>query len=1283
MKRTIQNALRAFAVAASLWPALASAQSACPSIINGAVLTAAQWNACFQAKQNVLGFTPVNRAGDIMQGPLITSVPSSTAAGLNLPQGAAPSLPNNGDIWTTSSGLFVRINGVTVGPLTGPAGASFAGTSPITVSFPAGVVTYAFNFSVANTFTAAQKISLNGATLPAGLTGSVLRLGQLDGTIARLEIDSFGTTSPGVLSIVYGRGTGAAPTAVQSGDELGSFNTWGYTGAGTLSGTAVAAIRTYAAENFSSGHQGSQVCVATTAIAATTLTNALCQNNDFGITIGSPTGGSKGAGTINAAGTIYINNVAVTAAGITALTGDVVATGPGSVPATIQAGVVTYAKFQTVAAVSLIGNPTGSLATAQGVTLGATLSFSSTVLQTAAFTGDVTASANSFATTIAANAVSYAKFQQVAASSFVGNPTGSLANAQAIAIGATFGFSGTTLQSQAGTGDVTWSANSFVTTLATVNASPGSYGSSSLIPVFTVDGKGRITAITNATNAPAIANVTGLGTGVATALGVNVGTAGAFVVNGGALGSPSSAGTLPAFTLGGSISGGGNTITNLASLAIRDTSAAFDVTFAATSGTTLTAGRTITWSVGNVAHTVALGTTANTITFPNLASFTVITNGDTGTVTNTMLVNKTITVNGTTCTLGSSCTITAALTVGTSTITSAGAANCILYNLSSVLGCNVNVTTTSAGGIVLNDTGSAAPAIIGSSNVALQIVNTTGSPATIQLNNFQGGGSPSPVVNFAAAAGTAASPTTMQNNYQIGTLAFYAYDGTSYNQTAQIQARPTETQTVSAHGSRLIFSTTPAGTTTLTQTLILNANQSAVFGGSISIAGGGLITSSGAGGALGTAAFATIGTSGGTVPVLNVQNTWSDVQTYVNGDLALLGSSTGKTIFNSSNASASNFTISFPAITDTLLTLTATQTLMNKTLTSTTDVLGGVTMTLGSDATGDIYYRNSSGVLTRLAIGSSTQVLTVSGGLPIWSPSAGGSGCTASNTQVLFYSSGCIGDTGFTYAGAGQATLALGTITTNLKALSITATWNASGVTFDAPFFMNITNTASAAGSLLMDLQLGGSSIFTFDKGSNLALGPNLANTTRSFITFGSNGGGNQPGIGWEGGGTASVAIFNGGTEVARIGNSDVSFLNTFGIITWNATVGGYGDLRLSRPAAGELSVDTTTTGNSAGAVTAAAYVVGGTSPTLNTGSCSGSSPTGGLTAGTFVAATCAAGTYIISGLFAAPHGWNCDAWDRTTPADTLVQTASSTTSATLKSTTVASDVIGFKCMAY
>lgn len=69
-----------------------------------------------------------------------------------------------------------------------------------------------------------------------------------------------------------------------------------------------------------------------------------------------------------------------------------------------------------------------------------------------------------------------------------------------------------------------------------------------------------------------------------------------------------------------------------------------------------------------------------------------------------------------------------------------------------------------------------------------------------------------------------------------------------------------------------------------------------------------------------------------------------------------------------------------------VLTTDATQTLTNKTLTSSTNVLGGVTMTLGSDADGDMYYR-ASNVLTRLAKGTSGQVLTMNSGAtaPSWS----------------------------------------------------------------------------------------------------------------------------------------------------------------------------------------------------------------------------------------------------------------------------------------------------------
>lgn len=57
-----------------------------------------------------------------------------------------------------------------------------------------------------------------------------------------------------------------------------------------------------------------------------------------------------------------------------------------------------------------------------------------------------------------------------------------------------------------------------------------------------------------------------------------------------------------------------------------------------------------------------------------------------------------------------------------------------------------------------------------------------------------------------------------------------------------------------------------------------------------------------------------------------------------------------------------------------------------------TTVLGTPTLTLGSDATGDLFYRSAGGTITRLAPGTAGQALKTqgAGSAPIWS-SAGGS----------------------------------------------------------------------------------------------------------------------------------------------------------------------------------------------------------------------------------------------------------------------------------------------------
>jgi len=105
---------------------------------------------------------------------------------------------------------------------------------------------------------------------------------------------------------------------------------------------------------------------------------------------------------------------------------------------------------------------------------------------------------------------------------------------------------GTVFENKSVSGDATL-ANTGALTLATVNSNTGSFGSSTAIPAITVNAKGLITAVSTSTVAPAIGNITGLGTNVATALAVNVGTAGSIVVNGGVLGTPSS-GTLTSCT---------------------------------------------------------------------------------------------------------------------------------------------------------------------------------------------------------------------------------------------------------------------------------------------------------------------------------------------------------------------------------------------------------------------------------------------------------------------------------------------------------------------------------------------------------------------------------------------------------------------------------------------------------------------------------------------------------------------------------------------------------------
>ena len=147
-------------LAALLAPSLAHAQSS-PGLIYGQVPTAAQWNSYFSSKQDYLGAAPCLVTGCTMTGKLVTAAPTAAAAGLNLNCGTTPTSPVTGDLWCTVSGIYVQINGATVGPLgTGGGGTTLTvGSTPTSGAPTNGIL-----------FNAAGNVLGASTTLPTALT---------------------------------------------------------------------------------------------------------------------------------------------------------------------------------------------------------------------------------------------------------------------------------------------------------------------------------------------------------------------------------------------------------------------------------------------------------------------------------------------------------------------------------------------------------------------------------------------------------------------------------------------------------------------------------------------------------------------------------------------------------------------------------------------------------------------------------------------------------------------------------------------------------------------------------------------------------------------------------------------------------------------------------------------------------------------------------------------------------------------------------------------------------
>lgn len=161
-----------------------------------------------------------------------------------------------------------------------------------------------------------------------------------------------------------------------------------------------------------------------------------------------------------------------------ALTGDVTAAaGSGATSiaadavttAKIANANVTYAKIQNVTSDRLLGRDTAAAGNTEEITVGGGLEFTgSGGIQRSALTGDVTAAAGSNATTIANNVVTLAKMATIATDRLLGRDTTGTGNVEALTVGGGIEFSGSGgIQRSALTGDVTASAGSNATTIAT------------------------------------------------------------------------------------------------------------------------------------------------------------------------------------------------------------------------------------------------------------------------------------------------------------------------------------------------------------------------------------------------------------------------------------------------------------------------------------------------------------------------------------------------------------------------------------------------------------------------------------------------------------------------------------------------------------------------------------------------------------------------------------------------------------------------------------------------
>jgi len=156
---------------------------------------------------------------------IIATASTTSAASLNIPHGTAPTSPVNGDVWTTTVGLFARINGVSVGPYStgGTSGGGSGTVTDVSITSINGISGTVSN----STTTPAISLSLgaitpstvNGITLSGSSTPTLAITGT--STISGIHSGTSGGVNTGDQTItltgdITGSGTGSFAATIAS-----------------------------------------------------------------------------------------------------------------------------------------------------------------------------------------------------------------------------------------------------------------------------------------------------------------------------------------------------------------------------------------------------------------------------------------------------------------------------------------------------------------------------------------------------------------------------------------------------------------------------------------------------------------------------------------------------------------------------------------------------------------------------------------------------------------------------------------------------------------------------------------------------------------------------------------------------------------------------------------------------------------------------------------------------------------------------------------------------------